>query len=306
MIACVLRAGLAAAVLWPMVGAAQAQPFNLGPEACANCHKAEIDVWQKSSHAESFKELHRKKETRDVLKVVGGRSPKQSEVCVTCHYTTAQKDAEAKPDQVAGPSCESCHGPGSDYIKIHNDYGGPSIKKEEETPQHRQQRIAASRKAGMIWPALAKYDAVDNCFSCHSMGRAKVDGAKLAEMVEAGHPVSEIEYIQYSQGQVRHRFYPPDSSANKELIPAQKAEWYAVGQAAALVNGAEALKKVPVGKFADVQKARIERAKAVLGKIPEAQKVLQQPTDENGRAFAAAIEGKDLAGAVGPMPTSYK
>jgi hypothetical protein len=306
MLAFAFPAVLAAALLCSLAGAAGAQPFNLGPQACAECHKPEYEVWQKTDHAEGYKEFHRKKEVRDILKVVGGRSPKQSEVCLACHYTVAKKDAAAKPDDVAGPSCESCHGPGSDYIKIHNDFGGPNVKKEQETPQHREQRIAAARKAGMIWPDLARYDVVDNCYSCHSMGRAKVDGAKLAEMIEAGHPVSEFEYIQYGQGEVRHRFYPPDTTVNKELSPKEKAEWYAIGQAAALVNATEALTKVNSGKFAEAQKARIDKAKSILGKIPEAQKVLQQPTDENGRAFAQAIRGKDLTTAVGPVPTNYK
>jgi len=65
------------------VPAARAQAFDLGPDACQNCHKAEFDVWQKTKHATSFNDFHRLPKVRDVLKVTGDRSPKQSKVCVT-------------------------------------------------------------------------------------------------------------------------------------------------------------------------------------------------------------------------------
>ena len=124
--------GLATAALlaWSAPAGA-ADTFMVGPEACHNCHKPEFEVWQKSKHAVSFNEFHKLPKVRNVLKATGDRSPKQSKVCVTCHYTTAQKDAAAKADQVAGPSCESCHGAASKWITVHNDYGGSGVKQAD-------------------------------------------------------------------------------------------------------------------------------------------------------------------------------
>lgn len=290
------------------VPAARAQAFDLGPDACQNCHKAEFDVWQKTKHATSFNDFHRLPKVRDVLKVTGDRSPKQSKVCVTCHYTTAQKDAAAKSDLVAGPACESCHGAASNWIKIHNDFGGPGVKQADEKADHKAKRIADSKAAGMVRPEM-KFDIVSNCYGCHALGRKELDGKLLSGMIDAGHPTNdEFEFIRFSQGQVRHRFYPPDTSVNKEITPQANAEWYAVGQAAALVAATQGAGKTDNAKYAAADAARIAKAKAVLGKISEAKALLASPTPEAGRAFAAAIDGKDLTKAVGalPDPSSYK
>jgi len=301
-----LGAAIASVLAWP--GAVLAQgAFMVGPEACQQCHKAEYDVWQKTKHAESFKDFHRQKKTTDVLKAAtSDRSPKTSAVCVTCHYTTAQKDASSKPDQTAGPSCESCHGAASNWIKVHNDYGGPGVKKEQEAADHKAKRIADAEKAGMVRPER-KFDVVSNCYGCHALGRKELDGAVLGKMIDAGHPTNDDwEFITFSQGQVKHRFYPPDTSKNQDPTPQEKAEWYAVGQAAALVAATQGLSKTDNAKYKAAESARIAKAKEVLGKVPEAQKVVAQPTPENGRAFAEAVKGKDLTKAVSPPASGYK
>jgi hypothetical protein len=300
-----MGAALAAAV--SISGAARAQQaFYVGPEACAQCHKPESEVWQKTKHATSFNEFHRGAKTRDVLKVTGERSPKTSQVCVTCHYTTAQKDAAAKPDQVAGPSCESCHGPASNWIKVHNDFGGPGVKKEQESADHKTKRLADAMKAGMV-PPEDKFDVVSNCYGCHGLGKAKVDGKVLGQMIDAGHPTNDdFEFIKFYSGQVKHRFYPPDTTKNQDMMPQLKAEWFAVGQAAALVAATAGAGKTDNAKYTAAEKARIDQAKQVLSKIPEASKVVAQPTVENGRAFAAAVKGKDLTKAVTPPEGGYK
>jgi hypothetical protein len=289
-------------------GTARAANFDVGPDACQNCHKPEYDVWSKTKHSESFKDFHRGPKVRDIIKVTNDRSPKTSKVCVTCHYTTAQADASAKPDQVAGPSCESCHGAASAWIKIHNDYGGPGVKQADEKPDHKTKRIADAKAAGMVRPEM-KFDVASNCYGCHALGKADADSKTLAGMIEAGHPTNDsFEFIAFSSGQVHHRFYPPDTSKNKDLTPQQAAEWYAVGQAAALVEATQNATKTDNAAYAAAVKARIAKAKDVLGKVPEAKALLDKPTPEAGRAFAAAIDGKDLTKQVGalPAPSTYK
>ena len=66
------------------------------------------------------------------------------------------------------------------------------------------------------------FDIAENCASCHSLARKGVDPAVMAKMIDAGHPPgSTFELVQYSQGSVRHRFYPPDVTKNAEMSPAE-------------------------------------------------------------------------------------
>ena len=80
---------------------------------------------------------------------------------VSCHFLQAEADGTVKP--VAGVSCESCHGAARDWIKVHNDYGGKGVKKEQETAEHRRERLEKSRAAGMIRPAEI-YRLAANCY----------------------------------------------------------------------------------------------------------------------------------------------
>lgn len=215
---------------------AGAAPGFKGPKACVECHEAEYEVWKETRHGKAFTDAHKKPEATQILKAVGESSMKESKTCVLCHYTVVQKSEGAKPMAQAGPSCESCHGASSDWIEVHNDFGGPKVKKQDETPQHKQQRIAASLKAGMIAPSMT-YDIASNCMSCHGLARPGLDPAVLAKMLDAKHPLeAEFELVRYSQGSVRHRFYPPNVNVNAEMTPAQLARMFAAGQAAKLVS----------------------------------------------------------------------
>ena len=57
----------------------------------------------------------------------------------------------------AGVTCESCHGPARDWVGVHNSYGVADSDSQRavvlETPEHREQRIADSRVAGMRRPS---------------------------------------------------------------------------------------------------------------------------------------------------------
>ena len=100
--------------------ALKAEPFNLGPKKCQECHKAEAKVWAGTAHAKSYKKIHKSKKAKKIVKAVGGKRMKKEALCANCHYTVARKSATKKAKLVAGPSCESCHGPASEWIKIHN------------------------------------------------------------------------------------------------------------------------------------------------------------------------------------------
>lgn len=295
--------------------AAQASPFYQGPQKCAECHKAESDVWSQTKHFKSFAEIHRKPEVKAIITAAGGdANMRRNDTCVNCHYTMSQADADAKPAASAGPSCESCHGASSDWFAIHNDFGGPSAKKETETAAHKADRIQKAVAAGMIWPETMLYDVATNCLACHSMARPGVAPDTLAKMIDAGHPSgSSFELVAYSQGTVRHRFYPPDVTVNAPTSPADLARIFVTGHAAALVQVTAQAGKVSNAKYNDNLKKIETDARAALdsikGSVPEAGALLAQPNDANARKLIAAIAGKDLSAQVGsklPAASSYK
>ncbi len=309
-----IRAAAAAltVALWAAVPAGAA-PFMQGPEKCKECHEAEFRVWEGTKHFSSFREVHKSAKAKDITAAVGGEANmKKNEVCTQCHYSLVQKDAGATAKADAGPSCESCHGASSDWFPIHNDYGGKDVKRDAETPEHKAQRYADAHAAGLLWPDM-RYDVALNCMSCHGLDRASVDGATLAKMLAAGHPLKpEFELVQYSQGSVRHRFYPPDMSPNQQLDAAGLAGLLVEGAAAKLVTASAALAKSDDAAYQAAQQKRIDLARATieaLGAMPEAQALLADPSDANARALVAAIAGQDLSAQVGsllPDPASYK
>lgn len=289
---------------------AAAAPHFVGPKKCEECHTAEAKVWEGTKHFESFKTIHKNDKAKDIVEAVGDKRMKRSDTCTICHYSEEQKDAGAKPKQVAGPSCESCHGAASDWINIHNDYG-KGVKRDDEPADHKAARIKNAEAAGMVRPEKL-FDVASNCMACHGLGREELDGKTAATMLDAGHPLKpDFELVRYSQGTVRHRFYPPDVTVNKEMTPAEKSQMYVVGQAAALVSATAALSKSDHPKYKAAQEQRIATAKAALdavkGQLPEAGALLADPSVANGRALSAAVKGKDLSGAVGGMlPKEYK
>lgn len=289
---------------------AHAEPFNQGPKKCQECHKAEVTVWEGTVHAKSFKTVHKSKKAKAIVKAVGGKRMKKTALCAACHYTSILKKAGAKPKLAAGPSCESCHGASSDWFNVHNNYGKGKNAASED-PGHKAARIKNAAAAGMIWPSRL-YDVAANCNSCHGLAQASLTGANITAMLDAGHPINpNFELVEYSQGSVRHRFYPPKVTENQQMSAAEKSRMFVVGQAATLVSAKAAIGKSSHAGFKAAQQKRIDRATAVLksvqGQLPEAGKLLAAPTAANGQALAGASAGKDFSGALGgKLPAKFK
>jgi len=304
---------VAALGLAAWVAPAAAEPFMQGPKKCQECHESEVKVWEGTKHFASFREIHKSDKAKAITAAIGGeKNMKKNEVCVQCHYSLVKKDAADEAKAEAGPSCESCHGASSDWFAIHNDYGGKDVKRENESPEHMAQRTADAVAAGMIWPHM-RYDIALNCMGCHGLDRPNVDGATLAKMLAAGHPLKpEFELVQFSQGTVLHRFYPPDVTANKPLDAAGLAEAYIQGAAAKLVSATVALGKSADPAYQAAQQKRIDLARQgieALGAMAEAQALLADPSDANARALVEAIKGQDHSAQVGSMlpdPGGYK
>ena len=285
---------------------ASAAPFMVGAKKCQECHTAEAKIWEGTKHFKSFKTVHKDKRAKKIVKAVGDKRMKKSKTCALCHYSTSQKGAGAKPKTASGPSCESCHGPASDWIAVHNDYG-KGVKRDQESAEHKAERIKKAEAAGMVRPEKL-FDVAANCMECHGLANPNLDPKHAAAMLDNDHPLNpDFELVKYSQGSVRHRFYPPDVTVNKEMSDVEKSRMYVIGQAAALVSATIAASNSDHPRYKAAQEKRIANAKAVLGGIPDAAALLSDPTPANGRALWEAIKGKDLTGAVGgKLPKEFK
>jgi hypothetical protein len=288
----------------------EAVSYKVGPKRCSRCHINETKVWEGTKKFAAFKKIHKNKRTRKFIDSISAKHIKKSPICIMCHYTGVQRPFREKEVIVHGASCESCHGPASVWIEIHNDYGiGKS--RETETKEHKFARIQSMDDAGMIRGGM-HYDIAQNCMSCHGLASPNLP-VKIAEkLFSSGHPLNpSFEIVEYSQGRLLHRFYPPDQTVNKKLTPAELSRLYAVGQAASLVAATAAIKNATDALYIAEQNKRISTATSALtsiqGLIVEARSLLISPTETNARAFINALADKDLTSIYSEiLPKTYK
>lgn len=193
----------------------------LGYESCAKCHENEVKVWQQSRHHRTFRELHRKPEAKQIADRMGLRSIKRGDVCIDCHYTQQVKSGKVRA--VSGISCESCHGPAQNWIKLHNDYGGEDATKEQESAEHHAERLKRSVAAGMNNP-INLYLIARNCLNCHT-----VPHEELVNL--GGHTAcsKDFDFVAWSQGSVRHNFLRSGGASNTQSPSDRLRLMYVVG-----------------------------------------------------------------------------
>ena len=236
-----------------------------GPDACGECHKSSVAVWKASTHAKTFKALPRSKKAKAIAKKMGIRRIKAKSDCLTCHFTTAMKKKKIKP--IAGITCESCHGAGADWIKLHSDFGGKGVTKESETPAHKKERFAKSEAAGMIRP-IKIYEVANNCYQCHT-----VPNEKLVNV--GGHPAgSSFDLVSWSQGEVRHNVWY--TKPNDEAPTNRKRMMYVIGKALDLEHALRGIAKATVdGAYSAAMIKRAGAAISDLTKIAAAVKTAE-------------------------------
>lgn len=103
---------------------AQDTPKYVGAGKCKTCHKREsigdqYKIWENSQHAKAMKTLA-SAEAKKIAKEKGIADPAKDAKCTKCHSTYASVDAKMLDPKTKltldeGVSCESCHGPGSEY-----------------------------------------------------------------------------------------------------------------------------------------------------------------------------------------------
>jgi len=188
----------------------------VGPNACAECHKKEAAIWQKTHHFTTFRDLPNNKDADDIATKMGVKRLKSESLCLTCHFTV-----QAPDKVIAGISCESCHSGGKNWIKVHSEFSGK--KEGQETKAEIAARWEKSEAAGMIRPtdyyALAK-----NCVSCHV-----VPNEKLVNV--GGHAAgSNFELVSWSQGEVRHNVWFNKGASNPEGSQGRKRMLFVIGR----------------------------------------------------------------------------
>ncbi|HVT26544.1 MAG TPA: cytochrome c family protein [Lacipirellulaceae bacterium] len=94
----------------------------VGYRVCAPCHFDQYQIWRTTPHAKAFAILPAKYQA--------------DASCLKCHSTgfgqpTGFKSLKETPD-VAGNTCENCHGPGSEHVKIAKSFGQKKLTKQED------------------------------------------------------------------------------------------------------------------------------------------------------------------------------
>lgn len=156
-----LLAAPLAAIGWGLSYASPArsqEPEYVGSRACRRCHLAEYRSWQEGVHANIFELLEPgvRPEAKRKVNLQPDVDYRTNELCLQCHVVgygtpTGFKSVEETPDLV-GVGCETCHGPGSIYVR--DDVMGADNR------DHSFDEVIA---AGLIYPVTEEV-----CRHCHT------------------------------------------------------------------------------------------------------------------------------------------
>jgi hypothetical protein len=139
----------------------------VGKNTCAACHYAKYRTWKLEKHASAFEILPQKYR----------KDPK----CLPCHTTgygepTGYKDASTP--HLAGITCETCHGPGSEHSKLAMKlFLGAEAEVTLETEQEIRNSIELFLKKHTVESEKAEKQARDSiyrfrsdilCIHCHT------------------------------------------------------------------------------------------------------------------------------------------
>jgi hypothetical protein len=265
----------------------------VGPNACAECHKQETEAWKGSHHFKSFGEMPRRKEANEIAQRMGIQRIRAESLCLNCHFTSQQKDNRKQP--IVGISCESCHGAGEDWIKVHSQFSGKTQKTETKAEKEARLKLADSK--GMIRPA-SLYMLTKNCYSCHVVPQE--------DLVNKGrHPAgSAFEMVSWSQGEVRHNTWHSNGKENVSASAAHKRMLYLVGLGVELETALRAVGKATVrktyafamAKRADQARKQLAAAAKAVPNVPEIAKLVEYAYSaglklNNERILATAADG---------------
>lgn len=235
----------------------------VGASECTECHTHSGAVWEKSLHHGTITDMPRSEKGREIAKKMGIRRIKSESLCLDCHATSHWEDDKIKPS--SGVSCESCHGAGMGWVKLHGEFSGK--EEGQETADEIARRWKASEAAGMLRPTMIA-DIARNCVSCHVVPHEDLVNV-------GGHPAgSDFELVAWSQGDIRHNNFYSKGKENKVATIERQRLLYAVGLLAEL----ELLLKAvgTVEKKGSYASANARRVLDLRKKLASAAKATQQ------------------------------
>ena len=129
MVALVCRVGItvvaAVSTAWASdPGVSDRHPVFVGARVCAECHGVKdrqhiFSRWRTSKHARAYAVLW-SPESKKIAELSGiTQEPQEAAACLGCHATAYDTESWEREDTFFledGLQCESCHGPGSEYI----------------------------------------------------------------------------------------------------------------------------------------------------------------------------------------------
>ncbi|MDH3580594.1 MAG: cytochrome c family protein, partial [Hyphomicrobiales bacterium] len=243
----------------------------VGPNACAECHKEEAEIWKDTHHFSTFTKMPRSKEARKIAGKMKIKRVKSQSLCLNCHFTTQVSGKKKKP--IAGISCESCHSPGKKWEKLHSEFSGKTEKTESKAEA--AARWNKTEELGMIRPSTL-YPLAKNCYGCHV-----VPQEKLVNM--GGHPAgSPFELLSWSQGEVRHNVWYTKGKTNPVAPQARKRMLYIVGLAVELETALRAISVATksdtyafkMARRADAARKKVAAIAKAMPDIPELGKLV--------------------------------
>ena len=252
----------------------------VGPNACAECHKQEVEAWKGTHHFRTFREMPRKTEANEIAEKMGVRRIKSESLCLNCHFTVQQKNNKDEP--VAGISCESCHGAGQDWIKVHSGFSGKKEQTETKAEEEARWKLADSK--GMIRPR-SLYQLAKNCFGCHVVPQEDL-------VNKGGHRAgSDFELVSWSQGEVLHNTWYSKGKDNVPASAARKRMLYLVGLGVDLETALRAVGKATVRKpYAFEMAARADRARKQLAAAAKAAPNVPEIAKMDEFAYSAGLK----------------
>ncbi len=155
-----LLAGLMLAGLGMTSLSAQETPYD-GRKKCSSCHKSQYLSWKTTSHAKAIKSLESgaKAEAKRKAGLDPEKDYTEDKNCVGCHVTgfgaEGGYDIDDPSKYLVNVTCESCHGPGSEYRLLHRKAGERFERKKQTTPRQELAELGED------------FQFQDRCNRCH-------------------------------------------------------------------------------------------------------------------------------------------
>jgi hypothetical protein len=265
----------------------------VGPNACAECHKQEAEAWKGTHHFKTFREMPRNAKANEIAEKMGVRRIKSESLCLGCHFTVQQKNDKEEP--LSGISCESCHGAGKDWIKVHSGFSGKKEQTESKAEEEARWKLADSK--GMIRTG-SLYLLAKNCYGCHVVPQEDL-------VNKGGHRAgSAFELVSWSQGEVLHNTWYSKGKDNVPASAARKRMLYLVGLGVELETALRAVGKATarkpyafqMAKRADEARKQLAAAANAAPSVPEIAKMVEFANSaglklNNERSLEAAADG---------------